>query len=430
MESLRTLIFPHAYEKAFFAWYRATFSVEELEKSTPLKFTFGALLFFLFLRFAEWTRLDTITIEAYLTNRHFCWPHFQSCGEWYFLQALPYGYSQSVVYMAFFALMLLIAYLIYRQEWTLAHILFVPLWLWTVVLLYLFTLKLHGNYDTYFVVVAAIVLFLPYKLFFARLAFVTLYFLAATIKFHEGWILGTYFTALHTGLPFFSNDLAPIATNIVIFSQVVGCWFLLSNTAWIRRTAAGFFILFHLYSGILVQYLYPSIALILSVVLFTLGDEKTKPVVTFRSIVSWIFIALLFVLQMIPVAIPGDVKSTLEGNYYGLYMFEANHQCTSRTVAHWTDGTRDVQRNSGIVARDRCDPYRFWFRIQENCKRNPSLEKMEWTLDHSINGGPFYRIVDTENACELTYMPFSHNEWIRVPDSSLIVGYPVQNIFY
>ena len=47
------------------------------------------------------------------------------------------------------------------------------------------------------IVFTAVVLFVPHKLFFLRLSYVVLYFLAGTIKFDEGWILGTYFTCSH-----------------------------------------------------------------------------------------------------------------------------------------------------------------------------------------------------------------------------------------
>jgi hypothetical protein len=62
------------------------------------------------------------------------------------------------------------------------------------------------------------------------------------------------------------------------------------------------------------------------------------------------------------------------------------------------------------------------------CKRD-DVESIEWKMDHSINGGPLYRVVDERDACTLTYAPLAHNAWIRTEDQAEIVGRPVRNIY-
>ena len=114
-------------------------------------------------------------------------------------------------------------------------------------------------------------------------------------------------------------------------------------------------------------------------------------------------------LQFISILIPGDEKLTMEGNKYGLYMFEANHQCISKFTIENHDGTEDILERQVESARSRCDVYRYWFTVSKRYCQEKSIEKISWTFDHSINGGPFLRIVEQENICDLQYKPFSHN---------------------
>ena len=148
-----------------------------------------------------------------------------------------------------------------------------------------------------------------------------------------------------------------------------------------------------------------------------------------RSIAGWFLIVLMCLLQFIPRAIPGDEKLTMEGNRFGLYMFEANHQCISTAVVFYEDGHRARDYRESISARSRCDPFRYWFRLKQICGAS-GVEKIPWTFDHSINGGPFLRIVEEENACALAYAPLGHNKWIKTEkDNPAIIGWPVENIY-
>lgn len=334
--------------------------------------------------------------------------------------------------MAAFALMALAAYLMYKKEWTLVHAILLVLWVGKAIILFALTQQLAANYDYYDTLLLFILLVFPHKLFFARLAFVLLYFLASTIKIHEGWVLGSYFTSLATGLPLFGNALSPIVTNFVILMQIIGSWMLLSRNKYLHLFAMLYFLSFHLYSGILVGFRYPAVALVMLLVLFGIQWRETHRSVPLdrKSLIGWCFVALMLVVQFIPISIPGDHKLTLEGNYYGLFMFEANHQCVSRTVTHYADGTTYEKIKQSMDAKWRCDPYEYWFAIKNHCERDARTERIEWTFDHSINGNPFYRIVDVQDACILSYAPLSHNEWIQLPEGgAVIVGYPLENFY-
>jgi len=388
---LRERIFTARFEKKLFDAYRRSFSVEEIETTHILQIAFGALMLSIFVSLASWFYTDAISISTYEAGQHLCWPYFQSCGDWYFLQALPGGYSQSIFYMLLFSAMLLSAYFMYRREWVLAHMLMLFVWLCKVAILFFLTKEFAANFDYYDVFLFAVVLFIPHKLFFARLVFVLFYFLSSTIKIHGTWILGTYFTALQTGLPLFGDTLAPLITGIVILMQMVGSWFLLSRNRVLQLAAFSYFVIFHLYSGILVGFRYPTAALLMLVVLFGIGRHFAPTIpLDRRAISGWALVVFLFVCQFTPIAIRGDQKMTLEGNAYGLFMFEANHQCVSRAEVRDINGaTRELLLESKVSAR-RCDPYKYWFRLKTLCDRYSDVESIRWTFDHSINGGSFY----------------------------------------
>lgn len=429
MTRIQDLLFTSAFERAVLRWYYRVFSIAEIEQSRTLKFAFGALLFAHYIAFSSWLQEPSTTVDAAVQGTHRCWPYFQSCGEWLFLQALPIGYSQSVLYMLLFGSFVLCGYLMYRNEWLLAHIVLVPAFVWHFLVTFVFTMALAGNYEYYLFILTLILLFLPHKLFFLQLSLVFFYVLSTVAKNHEAWILGTYFSALKEGLPLFPKWSIPIWTNLVIFMEMVGAWFLMSRPGIMQRSVLAFFVLFHLYSGILVGYRYP--ATVLPVLFIVFGPLYQKLRVPFdrRSIIGWSLIALMLCLQFVPRVIPGDEKLTLEGNYYGLYMFESNHQCRWVARIHTEDGVAEEVVRESVNARYRCDPYAVFFSLKSICQRHEGeVTRIEWTFDHSINGNPFLRIVDVQDACALSYRPFAHNAWIKTEnDEPAVVGYPVEN---
>src|SRR5262249_17050091 len=155
-----------------------------------------------------------------------------------------------------------------------------------------------------------------------------------------------------------------------------------------QRIALCYFMLFHIYSGILVGFRYPTVAFGMLVILFALSTQETyRPVpLTRRALAGWYFVAVLFILQFIAIAIPGDQKLTLEGNYYGLFMFEANHQCVSDAMIYYKDGTSKEVKSQSYDSTWRCDPYGYWFGLHNRCLRDETIDHIAWTFDHSIDG--------------------------------------------
>ncbi|MEZ4195486.1 MAG: hypothetical protein R3B53_03820 [Candidatus Paceibacterota bacterium] len=119
----------------------------------------------------------------------------------------------------------------------------------------------------------------------------------------------------------------------------------------------------------------------------------------------------------------------MEGNKYGLYMFDANHQCFSKATINLYEGSDIEIKDKSINARHRCSVYQYWFPLKQMCLKDNNVKSITWEFNHSINGGPFYKIVETKNVCNLNFNAFTHNDWILTEDTAEIVGYPVKNIY-
>ena len=411
--------------------YAKLFSIEEIRDCTVLQWLLGVSLFVFSLTFHDWMPLLTVSRENAVEGEHLCWPYFPSCGDWYFLSALPFGYSQNMFYMLLLVIMLAVAGAIWKKKWSVAHLGLLLLWLWEFSFIFILNIGKRGNYDYYQIILTAILLFLPHKLSFLRISFCYLYFLSASIKIHEGWILGTYFSSLKLGMPIFPRETIPLFTNIVIFMEMVGTWFLLSRRVVLQRAALAFFIFFHLYSGILVWYRYPATILPYLLILFGSAKSYVQVPLGRKSLPGWFLLLLLSVGQSLSFLIPHDAKLTFEGMNYGFYMFDSNHQCVSAEKLIYHDGQSRIVNKELASSRSRCDPYYRLFKLWQICKKDKSLARIEWEFMHSINGGPFYLIVKEPNACELEYDAFRHNEWIKTPEKGAIkLGYPVQNLYY
>jgi hypothetical protein len=355
-----------------------------------------------------------------------CFPNIQGCKkifEYINLIPLPYGYSEAIFFTILFGLIVLGAYSLYAKKYLTTYTV-----LWILLLLKIFIILTNyglGNFDYYDVILILIFLIYPARIDLVKLAFVLLYSLASTIKIHEGWIVGTYFSTLYYGLPLIPFTLIPVATNIVIIMQMVGCLLLLHSNKKVRDYTFYFFVFFHLYSTIIVGYRYPITSLLSLLVIFLVTQNTIiKKDYTFskNNLFFYIIIVLLFCGQMLPYAIGGDQKFTLEANNYGLYMFEANHQCIS------TITTADITyKFFSYDARNRCDPYVILYQYKQKYCKNPET-KILWTLDHSINGKPFKRMVDTQDMCKLSYESFTHNTWIFTEKQASTTGLPYKNI--
>lgn len=416
---------PRPEGTGFTAAYERFFGLEEIRRDPALLLFGGAILLGYLYSFADWQMSRATTVDALQSGNMLCWPFFQSCGELAFLKTLPVGYSQTTLFMVLFGFIVLGAYGLLARRMAIAHISILLLFL---ARLYFTSLNFgyNANYDYYHIFFSVIFLFFRQRRFFASVLVVLFYFLSTVAKIHPSWTWGGYFTALKTGLPIFPDGIEPILTNTVIFMEMVMAWFLFSKNKLLQRGVFAFFCFFHLYSGTLVGYHYPIVVMPALLIFF---GPLFKPFETIpfgkRSIAGWSLVSTCCALQLSTLLFAGDIKLTFEGNFYGLYMFEANHQC--RIVVTGKD-ERPVMYTETANARWRCAPWIYLSGIQRrHCGK--ADEKLNFVIDHSINGGPFYRIVDEPDACALKFHPFERNSWVKDETSAPIQGRPLQNFY-
>ncbi len=441
--------------------YRAFFSIDEIKNQPILQWVFGGLLLFLYAIFSTWANSSNMTVETAARGAAECWPYFQECYRYFFLHALPDGYSQTTFYMGLYGIMIAIVWAMWRQKWSIAHALMLMLFVWEVLVVLVLSYQDGAPYNYYHIALMATLLLVPHKEYFLKLVFVFLYFLSVTVKIDSTWILGTYFTSLENGLPIFPDALTALFTNIVMFMQMVGCWFLLSRRVILQRLAFVYFVVFHMYSGVFVLFLYPTVTIPSLLILFGPMYRHTPIPFDKKTFGGIILLILLSVFQLLGFLAPGDRRMTLEGNRFGMFMFEANHQCvvTVTTYGERLPSIPDSETPAGTACRgfycmvraqtsiqggvtaqklryesgsawNRCYPYSWWSRQHTRCIYNPAVERISVQIDHSINGGPFYRIVDAQNICDLPYRAFGPNEWIKSPPEAPLVGYPVKNSYH
>lgn len=402
--------------------YIRLFSIDEIVDDIALKWFSGAILLGFHVTFASWMYSTATTVRAVNENTYTCWPFFQGCKSLIWLSTLPEGYSQTTVFMALFLIIVLAVYLIYRESWVGVHACIATLFA-AKIYFTLINYEFKGNYDYYHNTFCLIFLFLSHKKFFSQFAIVFFYFLSTATKIHPSWILGQYFTSLVDGLPIFPVGSEIFMTNFVILMEMIGAWFLFSRNSLLQRTVLAFFVVFHVYSGILVGYRYPTTVLPPLLILFGPWFRPYEHVPLDRkSAWGWGLACSLLGLQLLPHVIQGDEKLTLEGNFFGLYMFEANHQC------YVTISNKDkvVQRYVSVNPRNRCDPYEYWFRAKNAFCQKPGAE-YALAFTHSINGGAFLEIVNEPNLCGLEYKAFEHNAWIKLENEAPAIGRPVAN---
>jgi hypothetical protein len=400
--------------------------IKEIKDSKILKLLFYCLSFSFFVTFYHWISSNVATVNTFSAGKAICPPYFTSCGDYYFLQALPHGYSQSFFYVLLFLVLGYGVWSAFNNDWKGAYAAILIGFTWKLILGFSLTYGFLGNFDYYDMALAFIFLFVRSKEYFVKIAFVFFYFLASTIKIHESWILGNYLRGFVLGAPFISNDLLIYFTNFVIIMQIIGCWFLLSNNKILQRLAFAYFMLFHIYSGIIVEYRYIAISIPALFILFYEHTTFKIKSISKQTIFGYLFLLFLLCGEMVAIFIPGDQKKTLEGNYWGLYMFEANHQCISTTEVIYNDNSKSlIEKKESHISNNRCDPYKYWFILKTKCERNRNIESIKWTFDHSIDGHPYERIVDVENACSLQYSTFAHNSWIKLDNEAHILNLPV-----
>jgi hypothetical protein len=392
------------------------FKINEIKNSSLLQ-----LIYYIFV-------LNSIIYFFSFKIPEICWPHFQSCKEFFNLRSLPFSYDLNYFLVLMYAFLVFGSFYMYKKDYLKA--LFLLSFIFLIRLYFTFFADYNsGNFNYYDVYMLFIYLFLYKKEVFLRVSFIFFYFLASTIKLDSSFISAKYFTSLYLGAPFFNNIAIVLFSNLVIIMQMVGVWFIFSDNKKLRVLVYTYMAIFHFYSGLIVGYRYIITSIPFLMVLFNekiferYNISKELQINKNKNILGACFLIVTLCLQLLPYTIRGDHKLTLEGNNYGFYMFEANYQCKSELVKNG----KIILTEYSNDARNRCDPYVYFFKYKHRCIDNS--EKISWELTSSINGNPFYKVVNESDMCSLAYKPFTKNDWVKDIDTAKKVGYPKHNYY-
>ena len=80
------------------------FFMSEIHQDVMLRLFGGAILLGFLTTFAGWQMNQATTIQGVEQGVSVCWPFFQDCFGLIFLETLPNGYSQTILYMGLFTL--------------------------------------------------------------------------------------------------------------------------------------------------------------------------------------------------------------------------------------------------------------------------------------------------------------------------------------
>ncbi len=416
-----------ALQKRFLSYYQKLFSINEIEQSVRLQFFYwialGLCIF----------DLSGFSFRAQLPSEggRRCWSFFQNCQDFFPFQGLPHSYSYTLWMGALLGIILYAGFSAWQKKWTRAHFLLALVMLWKFSFHFILVNTGNQNFEMFMQFPTLYFLFGRAKLAGIRLVWVACLFWAAQEKFHESWITGSYFSTLELGIPLIPKGWEAWITNGVIIFEIFFAFGLISKKPTIRKFSFFSWTAFHLYSVSLVGFYYPvrCLGILWAAFYEPFQKEKTFNYFDFarpkRMVLAFI---LIFCLNLIPVFIPGDEKFTFEGHSFGFFMFDANHQCYSQIEFKDSEGNVLLKKERNAArSMSRCDPWIILADIRNLCTKFPKAQA-SWTLDHSMNGNPFYRIVDTSDACSLDYKPFSRNTWIKdVTDHPPLVGYPFTN---
>jgi hypothetical protein len=345
---------------------------------------------------------------------------------------------------------------------------------------YLSDLRLFTNYHHFHLFFSLVFLVSRDKLRFFRGTLVVSYMMSAVVKFSPSWLTGEYFNSFADKVPLLPK-ISWLATGAgigVIVMEFFGplTWF--TRITWLRRLSFALFILFHLYSGVIIAFWYTSLMLPLAGAAF-LGFRRplqTGYHFARRDLASFGIFALVVLTGLYHYLLPGDVRLTFEGRYFGFFMFDANRQVTFETEIEkgnklwqvrlfrefqtsaaetdadfttqiscrfWQDGDlrsvfaveHPIEDEGQVIFnpdyflkmndRKYGDPYFYYYYARELVRRYHP-DRISLRLDDQLNGHPeVVRLVDIPDFAKLNphYSVLKHNDWILLPGTNAPAEY-------
>lgn len=343
------------------------------------------------------------------------------------------------------------------------------------VFFYLCDFRLFTNYHHFHLLFTLTFLISQNKMRSFRSVLALSYFMSAVVKLSPSWLFGEYFNSVPGKLPLLSKESWVVTSASVglVVLEFLGplCWF--TGIVWLRRLSFGAFILFHIYSGVVVGFWYTTLMLPLVVAAFLGFNEPLHAGYRFswRHLPTFGLFAIALFGSFYHFFIPGDVRLTAEGKYFGLFMFDANRSVVFETEIQKGNKFWEIQvyrpwRNSGNAAgadtgaqihckfyqdgwltntftvsrpirdgeevifnprfftraevRTFGDPYLYYFYARELVRRYRP-DRVSIRLEQQLDGHrEVVRLLDIPDFADLnpSYNPFAHNKWILLPKSA------------
>lgn len=354
-----------------------------------------------------------------------CLMPFLRCYEWPLPTAMPGSYANGFLFAAVLGWLVFTFWQLLRDNRKLWLASLSGLLLFKVFYNFIWHFSELQNFDFFHLFpLAAFLLNSRDRLGAARLMWVLLLSFSAMVKLTDAWIVGSYFSNLKLGLPLFPDWSIPFVTNGVILFEILGSLALLTRR-W-AKPAFWTWVVFHVYSAILVGFTYPVRCLAVLFALFFNTPFADRA----RWQLGWstrVLMGVFVILQLLPRFYAEDPHRTLRFEGYMFNMFQANYQCSAE-FEFFDSGQKRVRQMTENSARKRCSPFHYLQRAQHLCRR--TTQPVSLKLDQSLDGQPFYRIVDLTDACSAKASLFGANPWLRGELESILVGYPDRNAIF
>jgi hypothetical protein len=456
-------------------------SSSEVDEDPRLKMIAATLLLYFYVTFYNWWH-NSVSLSTRGTDT------FDYAPTWLFRDSrwlIFLDNYQTKVYLYVLGMLALIALLalFYLRSSTFSLTVMAFLWC-NKLLFYLMDLRLFANFHHLHLFYTLLFLVSASKLRFFRLTLAFSYFASGFIKLTPSWLHGEYFNSIPGKLPLLPKDdwIVTAASAGVILLEFLGplCW--LSRKAWVRYGSVALFVLFHVYSGLLVGFKYTTLMLPLVLSTFLRFDQPLMAGYHYvrRDLVPWSLLSLSMLGSVYHFLLPGDVRLTGEGKYFGVFMFDANRAVLfeaeiQRGTKKWVlsvrrpwrngalldDGTLDEDRvatvtcayyDGGQLVRERKgagpvrdggelifnphlltgaqvrtfgDPYLYWFFAREVVQRiHP--DRMAIRLYAQLDGHTqMVKVVDIPDFVQEQpdYHPLVHNDWILLPTTESLPQY-------
>jgi len=354
-----------------------------------------------------------------------CLMPFLRCHEWPLPGAMPGSYANGLLFAAVLGLIVFTFWQILRDNRRIWLPSLGALLAFKIFYDFIWHFSELQNFDFFHLLpLAAFLLNTRDRLGGARMMWVLLLSLSAIVKLSDAWIAGSYFSTLKLGLPLFPDGSIPLITNGVILFEIFGSLALFS-----RKWAKPVFwtwVAFHVYSTILVGFTYPVRCLALIFALFYKPEPFRWPLPQLNGCTR-ILLFTFATLQLVPRFFAEDPHRTLRFEGYMFNMFQANYQCSAEL--EYSEGEqKKVLTISENTARKRCSPFYFLQRAQHLCRRTGNNVALK--LDQSLDGKPFYRIIDLSDACRAEARLLGKNAWLKSELESDLIGYPDRNAIF